>query len=355
MKKKNVTTIPSSNLYYINTAKTLGITLVLFAHLSIPHIPLLFISCLRMPLFFLLSGILYTTKTYTLKEYATHKFKTLMVPYFVFAIASYIFYVAIGHNYVKNGSDSVEQFIKYAIGIFYAPASKEYLGFNIPIWFLPCLFSGEIIFFLMVRYLKKYIVLASIILFFIGILVKEVLPFRLPWGVDVSFFAIIFICVGYLVRKHKLIDKFIANTNLYVKALLVGLSFILTLFFLYLNSKDGAVSVYLLRFNNYILFLLNAFCGITFILSLSIILPNFSVFNFYGRNTIILLGLHLNIFALLKAIQVFLMNIPLSVLEHNFIFNFCYLIATMIVFIPIIIFINKYCPFLIGRKKAILQ
>lgn len=343
------------NLYYINTTKTLGIMMVLFAHLSIPYIPLLFISSLRMPLFFILSGLLYTTKTYTLKEYVWRKFKTLMIPYFVFAAFSYVFYVLIGYNYVKNATGTSEEFLRYAIGIFYAPATKYFLGFNMPIWFLPCLFSGEIIFFLMVRYLKKYLLVFSLLLFTLGILVKEFLWFRLPWSVDVALFAVLFICIGYLLRKYDIINKFINQTNFTVKVVVIITSLLFTLILMYFNSREGSISVYLLRFNNYFLFIANALCGTIFILTLSIVLPALRIFNFYGRNTIILLGLHLNLFSILKGGQVFVFKIPLSVLDHSFVYNLFYLILTMIIFIPVIIFINKYCPYIIGRKKAILQ
>lgn len=347
--------LKKKDLYYINTAKALGISLVLFAHLSIPHTFLLFISSLRMPLFFLVSGMLFTTKEYTLTKYIKHKFNSLMIPYFFFALFSYLFYIIIGHKYLKGAIGNLDEFIRYAIGIPYAAADKSFLGFNIPIWFLPCLFSGEVIFFVIIKYFKKYALVCSVSLFILGIIISRTISFRLIWGLDVAFFAIIFIHVGYFIRKKNIIDKYILNKRITYKVTIAIASLLISVILLYFNSNGGAISVYNLHFNNYILFIANAFFGIIFILTLSIILPKLQIFNFYGRNTIILLGFHLNIFAVLKGIQVFIFRIPLTILDYNFIYNLCYLIITLIVFIPIILFINRYCPYIIGRKKAILQ
>ncbi|NDW08974.1 hypothetical protein [Dysgonomonas sp. 520] len=156
-------------------------------------------------------------------------------------------------------------------------------------------------------------------------------------------------------RKKDLLNKYILNQSIYIKLVIVAISFILIIILMNANANDEYIMVYKLNFNNYILFILNALCGAIFILTLSSILPASRIFNFYGRNTIIILGFHLLVYAFIKAIHVFILKLPLDILDNNIEYNLCYLILAMILFIPVITFINRYTPFLIGRKKGILQ
>ncbi|NDW08975.1 acyltransferase family protein [Dysgonomonas sp. 520] len=194
--KKHSQNSGKNELYYINTTKTMAIVLVMLTHLSVTYDLRLFSNSFHLSLFFICTGILFSLKQDNFIAFVKHKFRHLIVPFFFFAIISYIYYVIVGRNF-GNETDGDENLLKYIVGIFYAPASKEFLGFNFPIWFLPCLFVCEIIFFLILKYLPKYTILTSCILFIIGILVKETIPFRLPWGGRRCF-------VLYTLHKHRL-------------------------------------------------------------------------------------------------------------------------------------------------------
>jgi fucose 4-O-acetylase-like acetyltransferase len=104
-------------------------------------------------------------------------------------------------------------------------------------------------------------------------------------------------------------------------------------------------------FNNYPLYLIGAVSGSLSVFYLSNCMFKSSIFDFYGRNTIIILGLHVVMLSLIKGIQVFVFRIPLSVTEPYFYVNVLYCIFAFVLFVPIIRFMNRYLPFLIGRKK----
>lgn len=340
----------NNDLYYINTAKVLGIILMLLGHLPVCPDLYIFILSFHMPLFFFISGFLFTKKKDSIKTFLLHKTRTLVIPFLFFAVISIILSIK---NLIA-GTLSYEQYIKYLIGLFYAPASGEYLGFNAPLWFLPSLFVAEALFFLFLKYFnKKYVWLCSVLCFILGIIVKETFTFRLPWAADTALFSVIFVYIGYIIRKKDILNKYFIDKPLNIKIFTVAITLCLTIILAKLNGSDGSVSLYSLRFNNYILYIINALLGCAFIITLSITLPPNKIFNFYGRNTIVILGFHLLIFSWIKIIDIHLFNNPID--ASNFLSILLYLFITMVISIPIIIFINKYMPFFIGRKKKVLQ
>ncbi len=340
------------SLYYINNVKTFGIITVLLGHLTIPQGLASFVNAFHMPLFFFISGYLFSVKDYSLKEFTIHKARTLLIPFLFLGFITFLFW-PVKEQFNKEIIE--ENLLNYLIGFIYAPASKEFLGFNIPLWFLPSLFLTEIIMFLMIRYIKRYLFLFSCLLFGIGIILNETVHFRLPWGLDTSCFSVIFLYLGYVVRKKDILNKYLLEKGLLIKLAMLFISLASTILFIWLNEIDTAVSYYSLYYNNYAFFLLAALSGILFSFCLDILIPSSWILNFYGRNTIVLLGLHLMVFAILKAMQVFILRIPLTVLDDNVSYNLVYILLTMILLAPVIIIINKYIPFVLGRKKAILQ
>lgn len=344
-----------TSLHYINTIKTIGIFCVVFAHLSLPNELLKFINIFHMPLFFFISGYLFSMEKYDFQNLIKRKAKTLLIPYLFFAICSYIFWYFIGSKYGNNTLTDPDMPIQYAKGILFAFPMKEYLGFNIPIWFLPCLFVSELLFFLINKQTGKYALPISMIIYIIGIAIKEYLPFRLPWGIDVALFALLFIQLGYLFRTKNGFNKYINRLKPDIKLISCGCFFILTYLLAQLNIGESTyVTMYSREFNSHLLFLPASLSGICFMFLGGAILPQNRIFNFYGRNTILILGFHLICFSFIKAIQVFLFHIPIEKANETILPNLLYTCLAFLFLSPVILGINKYFPYLLGRKKGIL-
>jgi fucose 4-O-acetylase-like acetyltransferase len=344
----------TNEIQFLNTAKVITIFLVIFDHLGgNPFHSSIFINSFRMPLFFCISGYFISTQKYIFKDFITRKFRTLVIPYFFFAIVGFLFWFLIGRKY---GDDTYIPYTPtYILGIVGAVPSKTYLGFNLPIWFLPALFSTEIIFFLYRKYFHKYSWIIVIGSFLIGILLKHTLPFRLPWGIDVAFFAVLFLQLGYYLKRKNLNDVFFARISFWGKIAIVLASIALTILFSNINAtEDSKVLVYALQFNNYFLFLAAACTGIVSVFVLSSCIPSFRFLRFYGRNTIIILGLHIMGYSLIKGLLYFILHVPMEVLNENAYLKFFMAASNFIVLAPVIYFINQYIPQLLGRKKAIL-
>ena len=339
-----------NNIPFINIVRVITIFGVILAHLPIPENLCKFISIFRMPLFFFVSGYLVSFKDIAFKDFLQKKLKTLILPYFWFAVITFLFWYFAGRKYGDDALNPGDP-VKFLLGIFLAIPSKEFLGFNIPIWFLPCLFFTESLFFMIRKHFANREFLLIIPLFVIGLFIKEITPIPLPWGLNISICALLFFYTGYLLRKQGF-GEFHINKLSYIKRVAVSIMFLLlTILFSYLNEER--VEFYLLEFGNYVLFFSGAFSGIVFVVFLSSCISNNRLWTFYGRNTIIILGFHFLSFTFIKGIQFFVLKIPLDIINGSVIYNIIYALLSFVILAPVIIFINKYCPFLLGRKKAI--
>jgi len=339
------------DIEFVNIAKTVGIVLVAVGHLTVPVNGLLFINSFHMPLFFILSGYLLSCSKYNLQSFAKRKAQTLLIPYLFFAVVSFLFWYFAGQKLIER--ESGVNPVKYLYGILLAIPSKEYLGFNIPIWFLPSLFCTEMIFFIYQKYIKRYTLIFCVFLFIVGTILKLYAGCRLPYGLDVGLFTILFLYSGYLLRKNNQIITYMQRLKPVLKYAGIIASGLLTYWFALLNGSSGNhVSVYTLQFYNYPVFLCSAFSGIIFTIMLSVSIPSHSLFRFFGRNTIVILGFHLMCFAILKGIQVFIFHISIETANDAYLLNFIYVLLAFAALAPVIYCINRFAPFLLGRKKT---
>lgn len=337
------------NVYFINVAKTTGIFLTALAHLSIPDPLYAFINAFHMPLFFFISGyFVLSVDDVSFKTFLLKKTRTLLLPYYIFALITFGFWFFVGKNFGHHAQTDYHT-TQYITGALLAIPDKAFMGFNLPIWFLPSLLCAEILFYSIYHYCKKYVLIAGMLLFGLGMLIKAMDFPRLPYGLDVSLYAVIFIYIGHLVRKKDFIHRYFLPLNAWFKIMLLLVAIVITI---YISQVNGSVLMYSCEFHNYFLFFIGALTGITGILSISLMIPPLAVFNFYGRNTIIILAFHLMTFSIIKGIQVFLFKIPLETTEAWEI-NILYVVGGFILLAPVIYFINTYTPFVLGRKKGI--
>ena len=87
----------SIRLQWLDIAKGLTIILMVLGHTSIPEFASKFIWAFHMPLFFIASGWTTNQKKKNLVAFTSHKFRTIMIPFFVYsAIVLTIEKIALG-------------------------------------------------------------------------------------------------------------------------------------------------------------------------------------------------------------------------------------------------------------------
>ena len=187
---------------YLDMLKCLGMFIVVSGHIH-PYYQWfsLTIHCFVIPLYFLLSGMTFKRNKYpTLWEFIKHRARTLLLPYLMLSLVTWAIWAVFNltsHNQVDIWGPLIQTFI--------AQGSGGYLVHNVPLWFLPCLFVIEVLYYMLDKLPEWKNVLCCIILSIIGACMISWWrgPFvLLPWSAESAFVSIIFYCAGNIVVKH---------------------------------------------------------------------------------------------------------------------------------------------------------
>lgn len=331
---------------WIDIAKGIGILFVIFAHIQSTSQALVnYIYSFHMPLFFFISGYLFSDKKYkTIKDFAKKKARTLLIPYFIFSILSYLYWTFIQ---IRMGDDIKHpDLFRAFIGIFYSDPNHHFMSYNVALWFLTCLFSTEILFFFVKRKIEnKHHLLISLVIFsIIGYLSSLFEPFRLPWGMDVALSAIVFYGIGYLFKNA---DKTYNLLQKIPKIPVILLSLPIGWILGQMNQEIDMASNY---FRNYFLFYFGAFFGIFGWISVSYLIKESFILSYLGKNSLIIFGLHLKVpsdFLIHKILRVNAETINADL------YSSIDTIITLLILIPVIWIINRFFPFIIGQGKIL--
>lgn len=333
---------------WIDAVKGFAILLVMMGHTVIPSGLEIWLYTFHMPLFFFLSGYVFKIRDgEKFLSFFRRKILTLVVPMFLFSIVvifvNAIYYCAILHNTtISNVMESI-------LGLFIQQRLEQFSG---SFWFLACLFVSEIIFYFLYR-LKSRRVLFFVILLscsLIGWFWCTYVCFSLPWSLDLVPIALFFIGCGVLVKEM----NFLVTRKL--------LPFLL-LIFLFINVGAGAwnyvvfgkqTDLYFQDMGNYFLFNLSALAGIGF----SILLFRFFGFKhgitYIGRNSLIYYCMHSIVYAIpdVIAYNIFHFNMESPSFIASLALSAMYIVIACVILYFISKFINRYCPFMLGRFSA---
>lgn len=114
-----------------------------------------------MPLFFFLAGFFLKYELST-KEFIKKDFNRLIVPYFIFAIVAVMVETVKRMVLNREGLDYFHELKGILIWMDYTSLANTY-GFVL--WFLPALFFGRLIIYLINKKIKSILIQSSIILF----------------------------------------------------------------------------------------------------------------------------------------------------------------------------------------------
>lgn len=321
-------------LNYIDHIKGFAIILVVLGHTySNDNIITIWINSFHMPLFFMISGYLIKYKESIYKNQSfkwKHKLKKIMLPYLIFGIFISLFLSILSYLGGQN---------------FYDILSKNFINIVTlegvqALWFLPCLFIAEYLFYLVNLCGKKGYIIVTI-LFIITLIMHN----KLNQGVNLvfarSFIALGFITIGYLL--------FMLINKLKISISSIIFMSVICLIFSIINSPSA--TIYNLKFNNIIFYIITSLSG-----SLGVILLfkkldkiNFKLLKFYGANSIIILCMHGIIIEIIRLLDYKIVNNCLSKLGlmEGIVFS----LIVMSIMIPLINIINNRFYFLIGKTK----
>ena len=189
----------------IDIVKGIGMIAVILGHMSLPEKAIDFIFTFHMPLFFLINGYFFKKKSF--KQCIWQKFRSLIVPYLVtsiLVIASSTFWSILRGEDISTIISTIKMWL--AATLYGSGTYTHFLKWDIhiigAIWFLLAMFWADIIFNLLLKIKGTYI--WGILLAVIGYVTTEII--WLPTSLQAGLTAILFVEIGYIARRHDLLE-----------------------------------------------------------------------------------------------------------------------------------------------------
>lgn len=309
---------------YIDVIKGIAIFGVVWRHTACPSwLTLNFI-------FFLLGGFFFKRKPF--KTFLYEKIRYVLIPFVLFYTISYLFRIAL--YYWDSGSIASFHW-GCLLDVFKISSRTDYLFVNIPLWFLLCFFTIQIIYYF-ISYLNKWSVLVIAILCLLSKQFFFSIP--APFMINSAFYYLGYFALGNVVGKpwiEKLRDIKFRKMSLAISILLfAGL-------FIPMDEFEGFV-FNVLRFVK----LLMAFFIIMSIASWLNEKRYLSLVRFYGENSLTILGLHTLPLVVVNKLTLMLYG------ECTPFMGFIQSVIVMAVMYFVILLCNRYIPFFVGKKEV---
>jgi acyltransferase len=342
---------PFKRVMWIDYAKFIGIVLVICAHQTTNKGWFDFISAFDIPLFFFLSGFLFSFKKFeNYGQFLKARVRQLVVPYFLLNFVAYFlwlfFFKHFDQMFVSGGP-----WYKSFFGIFYGNGYSDWLIHCVPTWFIICLFTLENIYFLVFRKLKviyKYIALLAFLV--ICWYDRNHTPFWWPWGLNIAFVGIIFYGAANIFRDR--VKQMIALSPP-VLFVICGLAFAVLIFVSSRVHSDMNQHAY----EDFKLFFVGAFAGIIFTLTISrlieLLIGEISILQFVAQNTLFIMAFHLMVMSLVNKFILEVFDFSSKQIAANGYIGAVVVIPTLILLIPLIHLCNRYFPVMVGKPAAI--
>ncbi|MEK3902195.1 MULTISPECIES: acyltransferase family protein [unclassified Paenibacillus] len=178
---------------WIDAAKGFSIIFVVMGHsgdAAANH----YLSWFRMPLFFMLSGLLFKPiESGRYLRWAVKRTRGLMTPYFAYGLLIAAVLLLFNLN-LKGFAENVARLLYGGLSL-----TGPYGVF----WFITCLLFTQLLFGYIVRYSRsiQLLIIASAYLLSHVISLTSLKNFNLPWNIDVSLLAITYYAIGFYGKK----------------------------------------------------------------------------------------------------------------------------------------------------------
>ena len=368
---------PGSRVLFIDIARIYGIVLVYYGHFiesymkagsPVAAIQYKFIYSFHMPLFFILSGYIAREQLNNIdfSPYLKRKAASRLVPYLFLSILLIIPTFWTTDNTVGLDLNTVEGYVKGISVTLFA----GFPCFNVPTWFLICLFVVEMMHYFSSRFLTSnsrilltaggYYLLGSILAWNAGFL--NPLNVFSQHGKIYPYFMILEAFTGYslyLVGVYLRRNGFLADKVPVFKSLLGALACLLLVYFTYDLNKGmftlpfyDAVILVGSSHGNPILFPFTAVLGSVLIMILAKLTTAGKFLLFLGSNTLVIFGLNGVFYHFIND------RLAIWLLSHHsgdfmiiFVSGAVVTCLSILLTVPFILLFNRFIPQLVGQPK----
>lgn len=330
--------------YSIDVLRGIAIIFVIFGHVTRDMKMQEYIWVFHLPIFFFISGVLYNPVKYrNTLAFVKSKFTSLILPYIFFYLFTLVYWILI-ERHVRGAELTIcSQFL----GLFYGTYSLDYMYFNGALWFIPCLFSIELI-YRFVGKLRRWwlIVLIVLIMNASGLLFMDVIRYA-PFGINAALIATCFYAFGHLIKDK--IKNFANKYKVWLPLLIimcVGLQFFLT-------PLTGKADLAALEISARWLYIPVGIVGIVLYFLLATIVKRNIILEWLGRNSLVLFALQEPVYRAIIFLGTKVTNIDTDLFRQNIICTVITTILTITIISPMVLLYNQWInPYFksIGQK-----
>jgi len=304
--------------------------------------------------FFLISGYLFTGSDVTFGRFFWKKCKSLLVPYYIFSLLSIGIFTVLG-SFASSGlgvAVKSTDILPNILGMLYGNGATGYMKWNLPLWFIPCLFATNIVFYgieKLILALKKKLGLVTVmagffaVSFLLAILNYYVLKLKmLPFGLETVLYMLPFYAAGYFLRSFPKLFQSKSVGKLVVAAIMLCIGAVLAI--AVQKKVDYATS----RYENLVVFYISAFFSVVGFALLARCLPC-KWLTYMGKNTLPILLMH-------KFPIIFMQMFLRKYMEKNLLAGIGISVIIAIVACAASLFVGQiiklWMPFVLGGKKV---
>lgn len=315
-----------------------------------------FLYSFHVPAFFFISGYTFRSESHFL-PFAVKKFRSQMIPYYIFSLISILIFLFLG-KFASSGlgvAITTTELVPNILGMLYASGTTGYMKWNLPLWFIPCLFIATILFFWIRRMIEAVQKHASInIVFTFLMCISILLSFlnyycfhiaKLPFGFETVIYVLPFFIAGNWLRTYTN-----AQATNRLKILCIGILFLCAgAVIAFVNP--GRVDYVSSAFMNLTIFYISAFLSIFGFIILSHLLPLHRL-RHVGKNTLAILVMHKFPIVFM---QIFLINLMAKNTLTGIIIAFIMAVIACTLSLLAGQIITCIMPFALGKRKANLS
>lgn len=323
----------------IDYLKVLGLFLMVLGHSPfLPDCIEKFVYSFHMPMFFILSGILFKDASWS--KVINGGISSLLIPYLGINV------ICLGLWCVTEYANGTLLYDNFLIRVGAVCLGLGYERYGLvpvcsPLWFLLALFWCRLATCFYVKCLHNKVVRCLFILIIIiAVSLLNRLEIQIPFACSSALLALPFMIVAYEIKRFFLIKR-----SMKIQALIVFISILIVLPSYSINYVDSRCDIDAVWFGkSLLLFYLDAFatCILLFVIFFNITKPSRIITNI-TTGAIAIVGFHLTIaYYVCRISCLYSINtIVASILESLFVLLLCY---------PIILICKRYFPFLIGNR-----
>ena len=239
--------VDKKRISWVDIYKAFMVFFVAFGHTAYDFEPAgaicnMYVLSFHVSGFFFVSGYLFSRrKNSSFLDFIKSKFKTLMIPYYIFAAISVAIYMFLGNIIYSNLNVETKSMdlLENVFGIFYANGLTGYMKWNLSLWFIPCYFGVLVAFFFIskvVTFLEKKtnfnFAVMSVMTVLVSLAFLNYYVFQikyLPFGLEVGFYMLPVMLFGFWLRPLLRLEDLPKSVQVFASITLIILGGAITL------------------------------------------------------------------------------------------------------------------------------